>query len=170
MIMMRLLFLLAAFGLSVTMADAKPLTRAQAQQKAVAFMAERHDNKTLMAVTNTKKLAPRRGASETLAADPYYVFDRGEGEGFVIVSGDDQTVGVLGFCETGTFDYEQMPPNMRALLDDYARQITLIQTGKAKAAPVITASGRTNVPALMKCKWSQGEPYNNACPLDAGTR
>lgn len=170
MIMMRLLFLLAAFGLSVTMADAKPLTRAQAQQKAVAFMAERHDNKTLMAVTNTKKLAPRRGASETLAADPYYVFDRGEGEGFVIVSGDDQTVGVLGFCETGTFDYEQMPPNMRALLDDYARQIELIQTGKAKAAPVITASGRTNVPALMTCKWSQGEPYNNACPLDAGKR
>ena len=165
--MMRFLFLLAAFGLSVTMASAKPVTREQARQKAIAFMAERHDSKMLTAVTNTRKLAPRH-ATASLADAPYYVFDRGTNEGFFIVSGDDETVDVLGYTDKGSFDYGQLPPALQELLDDYTRQIEQIQTGKAKAAPVVKPANRKNVPEMMKSKWNQGSPYNNTCPLDAG--
>lgn len=158
------------FCLSITLsASANPITLEQARKRATTFMAKQKDNRKLMAVTNQKKLAPRKaGANQTVEIAPYYVFDKGTNEGFIIVSGDDQTIDVLGYCDEGSFDYEQLPPNMQEWLDDYAEQLTRIQAG----APVIrkAASTHPKVDQLMTSKWSQGSPYNNSCPMDGGSR
>ena len=45
---------------------------------------------------------------------PYYIISRGDGEGFVIVSGDDCLPEIIGYTDSGDFVEEQMPP---ALLD-----------------------------------------------------
>ena len=148
-------------------AAALPITRQQAMQRAQEFMNQQGDSRSVKAVTNARRLAPRPVTGQQ-AADPYYVFDRGQNEGFVIVSGDDQTIPVLGYTDSGTFDYEKLPPNMKEWLDGYARQLERIQAG----APVISAVIPTHprVEPMMKSKWSQGSPYNLSCPLDAGSR
>ncbi len=163
------LLTLALSVLSLASASAKPITREQALQRACTFMAEQRDFRRLLPVVDDRRLAPRRRGAQTAGEVlPYYVFDKGNGEGYVIVSGDDQTIGVLGYCDDGTFDYEQLPPNMREWLDDYARQIALLQSGDAVArrAP----STHPKVEQLMTSKWSQGNPYNLNCPLDGGSR
>ncbi|MCR5271288.1 MAG: leucine-rich repeat protein [Prevotella sp.] len=145
---------------TVSTIHANPITRQQALKRAAEFMTQQNDPRQLAPVA-AKKLAPRRAAAVT-TAEPYYVFNRGMNGGFVIVSGDDSTIPVLGYTDSGEFDYTQAPPNLRDLLDDYARQITQIQMG----APVISATIPTHpkVEPLLTCKWSQGYPYNMTCP------
>lgn len=163
----KALFVLSLLCLmSVLTVNAKPITLEQARQKALLFQTQRGDLRPIKAVVNKKRLAPRRAGSVT-SCDPYYVFERDNSEGFVIVSGDDQTIDVLGYTDNGTFDYEQLPPAMQYLLEGYARQIEKIQAG----APVLKAPAtHPKVETLMTSKWSQGSPYNDACPLDDGRR
>ncbi len=149
-------------------ANGKPITREQAQQKAAAFLLKKNDSRKLAPVVNATRLAPRRSAQNTsLTQEPYFVFDRGTNEGYVIVSGDDQTIDVLGYCEEGSFNYEQLPPQLQDLLAVYTQQIEAIQNGAAVQRAPATHS---KVETFMDCKWSQGSPYNNLCPLDAGSR
>lgn len=144
-------------------ATAAPVTREQARQKAQAFLMKQNDSRQLKAVTNSRRLAPKKGS----ATDPYYVFERDNAEGFIIVSGDDQTIDVLGYTDSGSFDFEQLPPQLQDMLNDYARQIEAIRAG----APVLKLpANHPKVETFMGCKWSQGNPYNLLCPLDAGSR
>ena len=165
---MRFFYCMVALVLSTMMVCAKPITREQAQKKASAFMAEKRDFRMLVPVTNEKKLnAKRLSRQQGSAVEQYYVFNKGVDEGYVIVSGDDQTIDVLGYCDSGSFDYEQLPPQLQDLLEMYTRQIAAIQEG----APVLKLpANHPKVEQFMFCKWSQGSPYNNLCPLDAASR
>ena len=165
---MRFFTCIIALALSVLTVSAKPITREQARQRAVSFMKQKGDARKLSAVVNQKKLAPGKAAvAASGGIAPYYVFDRGQGEGFLIVSGDDQTIDVLGYCDEGSFDYEKLPVQLQDWLDVYSKQLELIQQG----APVIRrASTHPKVDHLVTSKWSQGAPYNNSCPLDNGSR
>lgn len=156
----RLMLMVVVLAFAVGTIHANPITRQQAMKLAAQFMTQQNDPRQLAPVA-ARKLAPRRAAATTMS-EPYYVFNRGMNGGFVIVSGDDSTIPVLGYTDSGEFDYTQAPPNLRDLLDDYARQITQIQQG----APVITATIPTHpkVEPLLTCKWSQGYPYNMTCP------
>ncbi|MBP5338207.1 MAG: leucine-rich repeat protein [Prevotella sp.] len=138
---------------------AKPITREQARQKASLFVKQVPGAAELTPAKGQKRLAPSASAVE-----PYYVFDRGSDEGYVIVSGDDETiVDVLGYTDRGTFDYDALPPNMREWLDFYATQIAAIQSRQAAPAKV-AVSTHPKVEQLMKSTWSQGYPYNLTCP------
>ena len=141
---------------------ADPITREQARKKAEAFMSVQNNRMELTPVVNAWKLAPRRRVAAASSTSEYYVFNKGSHQGYVIVSGDDQTVSVLGYCDSGEFDYDKLPPAMQELLDGYARQIDAIQHG----APVIGDAIPTHprVEQLMKSKWNQGYPFNMMCP------
>ena len=142
-------------------ASANPITREQAREKAALFLKGKPGRQDLKAVTNLRRLAPAGGPTAN-----YYVFDRGSNDGYVIVSGDDQTISVLGYTDSGDFDYAALPPNMKEWLDDYGRQVDAIQKG----APVKKAAIPTHpkVDPLVSSTWSQGYPYNMYCPLDDG--
>ena len=116
-------------------------------------------------VVRGARLAPRHTLPAT-ATDLYYVFDRGDNEGFVIVSGDDQTPAVLGYTDTGRFDYHEMPENMREWLDDRTQQIAAIQQQglTAKELPVAALKTHDPIEEMMTTKWNQGSPYNLYCP------
>ena len=172
-----------------SIASARPISREQARQHAAAFMQERGDRHRLTIVDmqrsgadraaicvdasaltwNTGQRLSRQAAGQTTTAEPYYVFDRGQNEGFVIISGDDQTAEVvLGYCDSGTFDYDQLPPNMREWLDGYARQIARMgedgQDGSRKA-PIHRVPTHPAIATMMSSKWNQGSPYNDECPM-----
>ena len=50
------------------------------------------------------------------APTAYYVFNVEQGKGYVVVSGDDRTVPILGYAETGAFDVDEIPENMKVEL------------------------------------------------------
>ncbi len=160
---MRNLIITLVLLLTAMTVSADPITREQARKKAEAFMKSQNNSRQLAPVTNSRKLAPGRKSAAASPTAEYYVFNKGTREGFVIVSGDDETEPILGYCDEGEFDYEQMPPNMKEWLDDYAQQIAAIQSGRGT---VVTDAVPTHpkVDQLMKSKWSQGNPYNLTCP------
>ena len=143
-------------------AMAAPISREQAQAQARQFMQQRGDRQQLTPVMTTARLSTRHKAQRS-TAEPYYVFDRGQqGEGFVIVAGDDAApVSVLGYSEQGSFDYRQLPPALQEMLDGWAEQMGRIS---AAAAPM-KAESHPKIEPMMKSKWSQGSPYNDECPM-----
>ena len=146
---------------------AGPVSREQALSQAREFMASKG---VMMTTAKTAYRAPRK-VSQTSDQAYYYVFNVGQEQGFVIMSGDDRTEQVLGYCDHGTFDAENMPENMLSFLQGYADQIKWMddnniqtsQLDKAKAPRRIKPVRRAINP-LMKSKWNQGDPYNRMCP------
>lgn len=159
--MWRVVCVLVCLTLSMS-ALANPITREQAQQKAEKFLKTRKGSYMLSPVTNNKKLAPRR-AGDISPTSLYYVFNRGMQEGYVIVAGDDQFETVLGYTDAGEFDYQAIPDNMRYWLDCYATYIERLQsTPNAVRAKLPTHPA---IPEMLTCRWDQGSPYNDECPM-----
>lgn len=161
---------------------ANPITREQARQRAVEFLQNQPGSRHLKPVTSGARLSPRRLAPGQLVApstpDLYYVFDRGDEQGYVLVSGDDSTLPVLGYTDAGHFDYAQLPPNMKFWLEGYENELAALRSAAAStAAASSTASGGeaprvgADVPVhdpiaiLCTSRWSQGDPYNQSCPM-----
>lgn len=103
---------------------------------------------------------------------PYYIFSRGAGKGFVIVSGDDCLPEILGYTESGDFIRKEMPAQLLEWLDAYGNLIEDAQISGAKSRKnrVETygsdVSEKKDIPYLIKTNWTQGWPYNNKCPKD----
>ena len=93
----------------------------------------------------------------------FYVFNQENTQGFVIVSADDRTADeVLGYTENGSFDANNINPNLQFWLNRYAEEITVLQTiddsefidePKARKAQQVTA-----IAPLLKNKAGK-EPY-----------
>lgn len=100
----------------------------------------------------------------------FYVFNRGEEEGFVIISADDAVPAVLGYSETGTFDEQQLPDNMRPWLERYSRAINYAVSAPQQHAsrklqhPHKAKKAYTPISPICTTTWNQDEPYNLSCP------
>lgn len=142
--------------------SAGPVTRQQAQQRAEAFLKNKAGSRKLTPVTSSRKLAPRRGAA---AQEPYYVFNRGEGEGYVIMPGDDAIETPLGYTDAGDFDYQSIPDNMRSWLDGYAGYVEALLASPEAAKTRAKVPVHAAISPMLTCTWNQGSPYNDECPM-----
>jgi len=164
-----LLLTVAGLMACCSQAVAAPISSQAARQQAQAFLQERGRP---IAMTTLRHASLKKQQAET---QPYYVFNVGHGQGFVIVSGDDQTIPVLGYTDEGDFSEESIPENMQAWLGEYSRQIAYLweeqaqgrQVGLAKA---LKKSSLSAIAPLLRCQWNQGAPYNNNCPMDGKER
>lgn len=102
-------------------------------------------------------------------ANAYYVFNI-DGGGFVIVSGDDRASQVLGFSDKGQLDFNNMPDNLKALLNDYKRQIEYLQAHPSLNVPQrqISENYEVILEPLIKTTWGQQMPYYLQCPMYQG--
>lgn len=94
----------------------------------------------------------------------YYVYNVGNDQGFVIVSGDDRTTPVLGYSNEGKFEYENIPEHVKAFMDNYKNQVKSIIQRNDTTIVFKSASIEENtksVEPLIKTKWGQGSPYNS---------
>lgn len=113
---------------------------------------------------------PTLAYTEADAVNTYfYVFNYPNG-GFAIIGGDEAANDVLGYCDHGTFDADNMPPALREMLDNYRQNIATAKTstldrGNAMGSMVSRASSKVSIPRLMKTKWNQNYPYNSAIPF-----
>jgi hypothetical protein len=104
---------------------------------------------------------------------PYYVFSRGEGKGYVIVSGDDRTTFLLAYTDRGNFNYETEAEPLKEMLDEWAKtienlQMTTTEASRAKKARRKVESFKSNwtsVSPLLQTHWHQDRPYNILCPI-----
>lgn len=159
--------------LCVLMAQAGPVDKQQAQQQAQAFFAKKGK---VLKKSATPHKAPRKAAG---AADEayYYVFNSEGNNGFVIVSGDDRTAPVFGYSDTGSFDENNIPENMRAWLEGYVEEIKALDS----ETPVVSSdapltrmrkaeSVKRPIAPLITAKWNQDSPYNDNCPTYNGSK
>ncbi|GHT28286.1 hypothetical protein AGMMS49574_02300 [Bacteroidia bacterium] len=114
------------------------------------------------------------------AARPlFYIYNVGDGDGFVAVSGDDIVAPILAFADKGGFNATSMPSNLRLWLQGYEKEIAYsIAKGDTASAKVrkeweglLTGTPSVNEKAtvlLPTVEWDQMEPYNNLCPIDSG--
>ena len=111
----------------------------------------------------------------------YYVFNVTDGEGFVIVAGDDRVKPVLAYSTTGKYDPSNVSEGFRFTLDAFREEIQYIREHNLSATPDITAEWksvsetgslnrgrqtRTVVGPLCQTLWNQNFPYNSQCPED----
>ena len=160
-----MLLFIAVFGTSGLWAE--DVTAEQAREEAMSFLTHRSTS------PNGLRRAPGVKPQLTLQGkvSGLYVFNVNANDGYVIVSNDDRTLPVLGFSDTGSFDPDRMPENMKAWLQGYADEIAWLQQHGSKASGPKKARGKVGshstdpVAPLLSTTWDQGEPYNDLCPI-----
>jgi hypothetical protein len=166
-LMKRLLLILTSIFALVTTSWADQITREQALAKAQQFLNQKGISRSLKVAETQMSRARARGKS---TPDYYYVFNAGQDQGFVIISGDDRTETVLGYSDRGAFDIENTPPNMAAWLEGYAAQIKYLQENNITIAKkAVTRSSYASVLPFVEVHWDQNSPYNKYCVLDLPT-
>ena len=114
----------------------------------------------------------QKGSSmmKSVDEDPtFYVFNNPDGEGFVIVSGDDNARSVIGYSYEGNIPAaDEIPAPMQDYLLGIDEEIKWARTNltssnkNLKSANASTAG--TPQVEITTAKWKQGSPFNNLCP------
>ena len=135
------------------------VSEAEARQKVQTFLQQRGKKTSSQRVKLMKK---GRRTGTPASSVGYYLFNLGETDGFVIVSGDDRTTAILGYADSGSIHEDDMPDGLRYLLEGYEEQIAHIP---ADAGAPVHRSSRTAIEPLIQTRWNQGSPYNYRCPM-----
>ena len=103
------------------------------------------------------------------------------GEGFVIVAGDDRVQPILAFSNEGAFIDENIPDHIRFFLDGYTEEIQYIVDSQQYGEKAILQQWETLLsdatpaqkdgdvvvgPLIGDIAWNQTRYYNDLCPVD----
>ena len=168
---MKRTYLLFTCVLTALMMTATQFSKEQAKHAAKQFVEQKVGKNAsigeikALPIEQTKSFAANN-ESEAMA----YAVNLDNNDGFVLVVGNDQSNGIIGYCDHGTFDEQQMPPNMRLWLENYmacAAAVKDVNTAQAlRSAPGVPT--KTPIAPLLKCQWNQDAPYNGLCPVIDG--
>ena len=162
---MKRIFLLIALGLLTIGTWAQQLTEQEAKDRALQYLHEK-------APAKARGLASSKLKSAKVGAKSIYAFNREDG-GYVIASGDERTLPVLGYSDSGTIDWERLPKNMQAWLKQYDEAIATLGKSQDFADGISKRGLKTRAPKaaiepLVKTTWYQDAPYNYKVPLYDG--
>jgi hypothetical protein len=115
--------------------------------------------------------------SDTEDTPLLYIFNVRSG-GFVMVSGDDQVIPVLGYSNMRSFNPDSLPPNARKWLEACKLQILDVIAqdipstpeireawdGWLNGVPPVSLRDASSVAPLIKTEWGQELYYNDLCP------
>ena len=173
--MKKMLLTLAALAMTLS-GMANPIGKQAALTVAKNFMQE--VNPAAVLQTTTVRHAPGQNSSGD--TQPYYVFNAENNQGFVIVSGDDRSEEILGYSDEGTFDVENMPEALKAMLTGFVDDLKKLDeaglteplaSARQRAPRKSVAIGRKSVAPMTKSLWTQGIPYNSKTTLyESGNR
>ena len=115
------------------------------------------------------------------SAPDYYVFNVTDGEGFVIVAGDDRVKPILAYSTTGRYNPSNVSEGFAFTLNGFREEIQYVREHNLSATPDIVAewksvnetgslnrgrSTRVVVEPLCQTIWNQNFPFNSQCPED----
>ena len=123
--MRKIMMTLAAVLCCILTLQAQPISEQQAMERALQYM-----NSNRSSANARRMAAPALKGSKALTPAPteatkIYAFNI-DGGGFVIASGDQRTLPVLGYSMTGSIDWDQMSENMRSWLKQYDEAIATL--------------------------------------------
>ena len=125
---------MCALLLSGGMVQAGPVSVEKAKLEAASFLV-RHPGANganrAQSVQSSLTLAYTARSQARQQDAAFYVFNKGQQAGYVVVAGDDRAPAVLGYADSGAFDYAHMPDNMKAFLNEYMRQIEYLRSHPA---------------------------------------
>lgn len=109
----------------------------------------------------------------------YYILNRENNKGFVIVSADDRAIPILGYANNGNFDLQKLPPNAKKWFESYKNEIRHLISTKSQQSKEIDSIWSTllyentlqqkstqEIAPLIKTQWDQSPYYNTLCPFD----
>ncbi len=160
--MKKLLLLFSVCALFTQGIDAKSITVDQARAIAKQqFASSTRFNASNVNMTLSYEATNLKGQSD------YYVFNRDDNQGFVIVAGDDMSTPVLAYSPKGSFDYNEVPEPLKDLLKAYQHQMDVmrIHPNNAKTPTLKYDLQPYGVyPICGEVHWHQFPPYNNNAP------
>lgn len=93
---------------------------------------------------------------------PFYVFNSTDGDGFVIIAGDDAMPEILAKADNGNFDSSTIPPQLEWLLQQYEQAYESLRDNPQPSRAV---EREKKTPMLTKtANFGQEGPYNAYCP------
>jgi len=163
---LRFICVLWVWGIMILPLSAQMVTQEKAAEIARSFFAGQG------ASHGAAKHGPRKAPllQRVNYSNELYIFNNVANSGYVIVSGDERMPEILGYSFTGSIDTENMPCNMKAVFENYQRQMVYLRMhpeaeGLKSAAKQYTAIA----PLLGETAWDQIWPYNAMCPTINGT-
>jgi hypothetical protein len=122
---------------------------------------------------------PDSDSGTTLNIPLIYIYNTTQTKGFIIVSGDDRVLPILGYSDEGLFDMGTVPPALQKLIEGYKNQILFAQEQDFSATTEIQKQWNSlkeneqfpqkslsAVTPLLSTKWNQSPYYNDLCPYD----
>ena len=154
------LFIILISGMTLFAAE---VSLQEAMEKARAFMQKRQGGSKAMHRAQLSLNMQQTDAGTQLL----YAFNI-EGGGYVIASGDDRTIPILGYSLTGSIDTDDMPDNMRSWLQSYADDICRLSKSYT-AFQQTEDTGLAPITPLLHTTWYQVNPYDLMTPVYEGT-
>jgi len=162
----------------------KPVDENRAKTVGLYFL-QNKTNSTLLKEARNLQLAYKVSSTIGDALEErtmFYVFNV-DNVGFVIVSGDDTVIPVLGYSDQGTFHSDNMPPAFQKWLEGYKNEIIYVVRNDIKATEEITIQwglqmmnksvnstlNTNSVAPLIQTHWDQAPYYNAQCPTNTLT-
>ena len=159
--------LAALFVCGATSLSAKPRTTEQVQQLAAQYLSSKHIKRALPGHSEFKTTAVFNALDKD--AQPY-LYAVSEQNSFVLVSGDDRFAPVLGYSDSGNFNEQNMPENMRAWLQGYIDEMNYLNSINYQPTLRRATAARTAISPIVTTKWNQGDPFNLLCPIDKSSQ
>ena len=102
----------------------------------------------------------------------YYIYTPNQGNGFVIVAGDDVAFPLLGYSFTDPFSADHMPLPMRTWLQGYQKELASATAATSQEGKVaedwerfLSGDFRLSTGTVLETPiWDQGEPFNRLTP------
>ncbi|MBQ6084376.1 MAG: C10 family peptidase [Bacteroidales bacterium] len=171
--MKKTLLFIAIFALTTGEIFAGPVDAQRAQQIGQRFLSSaKGSQKTDIQLVYT---------SATREAVDYYAFNVSDGNGFVIIAGDDRVKPILAYSTIGSFNPNDIADGFEFTLNSFSHEIQYIRDNNIKATADIKAEwesvaetgfinkerkSRSVVGPLCQTIWNQNFPWNSQCPED----
>lgn len=156
--------------------QANPISETSAQRAAHTFFVQtakgsQLGNNLRMTLVHTEKA---NGSPKA------YIFNANEGEGFVIVSGDDDAQPIWGYSTEAGFKPQDIPITFKGWLNNKTEELEYIQTHSLRADAAIqqtwnellrgtyTSPQRAALAPMVATRWNQSPYYNALCPFNTG--
>ena len=154
--MKRTLLLVVTAFTNILLANADPITKAQALSIATKYI-------------NNPKLSndtPKTRSSQANEQPAYYIFTNPNDKKFVIISGESKLNELVGYGDKMTENPNDQPPYFKLFLKEYERVVKEVRSKAATTTPQRPI--KRKVEPLLTCKWSQYDPFNKYTPLSNG--
>ena len=154
--MKRTILLMLTVCANILLANADPITKAQALSIALKYI-----NKPILSGNS-----PKTRSSQANEQPAYYIFTNPNDKKFVIISGESKLNELVGYGDKMTENPNDQPPYFKLFLKEYERVVKEVRSKATATTPQRPI--KRKVEPLLTCKWSQYDPFNKYTPLSNG--